>query len=706
MKKLFTFFRPVAIGLIMLFSSGWAVGQIPNAWINEIHYDNTGTDSGEAVEIIVENSGSWDISKLRVDLYNGNGGGIYGGAALSTYTLGNISGNFTIYSKAISGIQNGAPDGVALSYDGTLIQFLSYEGSFTATDGPANGIVSTDILVSEPSSPVNESLQLSGSGTSYSDYSWQSPATETFGEINNGQTFKTTTWIGTTDTDWTNAGNWSGGVPSSLFNAIIPNATTNDPIISNTTTSNCKGLILEGDATLNIVSDASNSGSLIFGGTYTGSATAVTYKRYFTDTKEQMFGSPLSGQTIDNAFLNDNSIDGMIHYLEASDSWSVNYTTTLPSSPYNAFAWGTGYMAKRDGSGVVNLTGTPNNAAVDISLTRSTNGWNLLSNPFTSAINATITAHTTNNLITANSANLDPSYAALYIWNQGTTSYLIINNAGEGSLVQYYLQVAQGFFVKSKTGGGTFTMTPAMQSHQTAIAFKSSEETSWASIILNAEINDAKESTKILFREDMSSGLDIGYDAGVFKSNPDFSLYSRLVEDNGIDFGLQCLPSNYNELIIPIGLDAKAGEIVKFSINALNIPEEYAVILEDRTANTFTNLSDETAEYTIQLTNDSDGTGRFFIHTSFKSALEIDDLATVNAFQVFSRAKDHQLVIRGNANENATARIYSITGKQIAVVNLKQSAENIIPFNEEAGVYIVQITNEGGTQTQKFIWVK
>lgn len=705
--------------------------------INEVDADTEGTDALEFIELYDGGVGNSALDGLVLVLHNGSDDASYEAYDLDTYST-DANGYFVIGSSSVVNvdydlgaitniIQNG-PDAVALYYGDdsdfpndtpvtttNLIDALVYDTS----DSDDAGLL---VLLNAAEPQVDEA----GNGNS-ARHSNQRFPNGTGGARNTstyGQYFPTpgaendewqTTWTGASDSDtyWETSGNWSDDIPTVNHDVTIP--TGKMPIIAASTSANCYDLTLAGTATLTIQSGASNSGSLIFGGTYTGSATAVTYQRYFTDTKEQMFGSPFSGQTIDNDFLTNNSIDGMIHYLEASDSWSVNYTTTLPSSPYNAFAWGTGYMAKRTGTGytakrtgggVVNLTGTPNNAAVDISLTRSNNGWNLLSNPFTSAINATTTAHTTNNLITANSANLDPSYAALYIWNQGTTSYLIINNAGDGSLVQNYLQVAQGFFVKSKTGGGNFTITPAMQSHQTEIAFKSSEETSWASIILNAEINDAKESTKILLREDMRSGLDIGYDAGVFKSNPDFSLYSRLVEDNGIDFGLQCLPSNYNELIIPIGLDAKANEIVKFSVNALNIPEEYAVILEDRTANTFTNLSDETAEYTIQLTNDSDGTGRFFIHTSFKSALEIDDLATVNAFQVFSRAKDHQLVIRGNANENATARIYSITGKQIAVVNLKPSAENIIPFNEEAGVYIVQITNEGETQTQKFVWVK
>ena len=108
--------------------------------------------------------------------------------------MGDTEGNYTFYTYDYpsNGIQNGATDGFALSYQGTVItgQFLSYEGTFTATDGPANGMTSTNIGVSESSSTqTNESLQLSGTGSQYSDFTWQSPATNTKGSINNNQTF-------------------------------------------------------------------------------------------------------------------------------------------------------------------------------------------------------------------------------------------------------------------------------------------------------------------------------------------------------------------------------------------------------------------------------------------------------------------------------------------------------------------------------------
>lgn len=94
------------------------------------------------------------------------------------------------YGLAFSGLQNGSPDGLALiDGSGTVVQFISYEGSFVATSGPANGMISVDIGVSEESSTaVGDSLRLTGTGSQSDDFSWQSPAADSPGQPNPGQT--------------------------------------------------------------------------------------------------------------------------------------------------------------------------------------------------------------------------------------------------------------------------------------------------------------------------------------------------------------------------------------------------------------------------------------------------------------------------------------------------------------------------------------
>ncbi len=190
MKKLYNVYRMLFMGMALIGFS--LTGLAQNIWINEVHYDNFGTDEGEFIEIVLEDAGSYSLADFEVYLYNGNNGGSYDSKSLEMFTEGNSVDNFTFYyyDYPENGIQNGAPDGIALVYQGTLIsgQFLSYEGSMTATDGPASGVTSTDIGVEEPGE-IGESLQLSGSGTSYAEFSWNPPAAETKGMINTGQSF-------------------------------------------------------------------------------------------------------------------------------------------------------------------------------------------------------------------------------------------------------------------------------------------------------------------------------------------------------------------------------------------------------------------------------------------------------------------------------------------------------------------------------------
>jgi predicted extracellular nuclease len=180
----------IAACLLALVAAAPAWAQ--DLWINEFHYDNDGGDVGEFVEVVVADSVGTAPASIEVVLYNGSNGTSYGTHSLDTFTATTVSG-FTIYDKAISGIQNGGPDGIALVEGGALVQFLSYEGSFTATDGPASGSTSTDIGVSEGGgTAVGQSLQLGGSGSSYGDFTWSAPAAETPGAVNNGQTLTTT----------------------------------------------------------------------------------------------------------------------------------------------------------------------------------------------------------------------------------------------------------------------------------------------------------------------------------------------------------------------------------------------------------------------------------------------------------------------------------------------------------------------------------
>ncbi|MDH4100748.1 MAG: PEP-CTERM sorting domain-containing protein [Nitrospirota bacterium] len=176
------------LGLAVFFGICNSYALPTSLFINEIHYDNAGTDVGEAVEIA--GPAGFDLTGWSLVLYNGGNGLSYNTRALSGAILNQQNG-FGTLSFSIAGIQNGAPDGLALVDSGaTVIQFLSYEGIFTALNGPANGMTSVDIGVSESGlDAAGKSLQLIGGGRYSEDFFWSVSASSSFGSVNTNQRF-------------------------------------------------------------------------------------------------------------------------------------------------------------------------------------------------------------------------------------------------------------------------------------------------------------------------------------------------------------------------------------------------------------------------------------------------------------------------------------------------------------------------------------
>ncbi len=145
-------------------------------FISEIHYDNNGTDENEGVELTAPQG--FDFTGYSLVLYDGGDGEVQRTIDLTGIAVGETCGALFF---PINAIQNGGADGIAfVDPNGIVLEFLSYEGTLTALDGPAIGMTSMDIGVSESSTTdALESLQLT-------DFGWVGPLPATPNEINAG----------------------------------------------------------------------------------------------------------------------------------------------------------------------------------------------------------------------------------------------------------------------------------------------------------------------------------------------------------------------------------------------------------------------------------------------------------------------------------------------------------------------------------------
>ena len=122
--------------------------------INEIDYDQPSTDTAEFVEIRNNGDTPADLTGWTLEFINGNGTAVYDTINLPAVSL--ASGDYFVVcanaatvancdlddSPDTNFIQNGAPDAVALSFNATLIDTVSYEGDTGApyTEGSGAGL--------------------------------------------------------------------------------------------------------------------------------------------------------------------------------------------------------------------------------------------------------------------------------------------------------------------------------------------------------------------------------------------------------------------------------------------------------------------------------------------------------------------------------------------------------------------------------------
>ncbi len=367
-------------------------------------------------------------------------------------------------------------------------------------------------------------------------------------------------------------------------------------------------------------------------------------------------------------------------------------------------------MRRQSTPGTVSFTGTVADAdfGVTLSKTETTGyGWNALGNPFTSAMNAT--SDNAPNLLTVNTSVLDENYVALYVWDEQASytternDYKVINNAGAGgTLGQHYIQAGQGFIVKAKTDAATFSFTRAMQTHQTTTPFKSAEISEWADINIVVSNSEISTKTRLKFNEQMTNGLDIGYDAGILKGNPDFSLYTQLIEDNGVEFMLQCMPlQNLETIEIPVGLDATIGGEITLSIQKENFPGSLIPVLNDKLLDTQFAFNTESDVYATTINDNTKGFGRFTL--TFSSTTDVEDIISG---QDYFRAwyNNGLLNISGEIIGEGQATVYDINGRKMAVRRLMPSGQNQISLpTVTSGIYLIKVEDAKRSEVLKVV---
>lgn len=668
---------------------------LPNIIINEILADDGTLDangdssttgsSDEFIEFVNLDNVSYDLTGYTIS----DSGSIQYTFGATTIPAG---GSVVVFS-------GGTPTGIlgiSLTAGGLS---LNNSGGDTVTLANSGGsTISTYTYGNEATNTIDQSIgrsnDSSGSLIRHTAIS-TNPVTASPGRTNaSGLPFTPLTWAGTTN-NWETNANWSSGVaPTASDDVVIPTGLTIYPSATTVITVN----------SLTIGSGA----SLIATNTISGT---VTYNRSLTNGMQwYLMSSPVVGETYDSGWVSNNSIlsgqndnRGVSTYdntsldtdTGAGDTATGNWRYLQDdNSNSGTFDAGQGYGVIRDGAGVVSFTGSGVYTSTQtFSITQGAiNNFNMVGNPFTSYLNL-------GDFFTDNPITTVLVASEAYFWNGAT--YNTRTSLIDGS---YEIAPGQGFFVEAAADTNlTFDINDTNHLADTTEGSDTFQKTSRPEIHLFISEGKNSRYANIYYIDGTTTGFDNGYDGKLFAGiKHSFALYTHLVSDSkGKNYQLQSLPnSDYENMIVPIGVNAEAGKKITFSAEVLNLPTGIKVFLEDKLTSTFTRLDEVNSSYKVTSDSAFDGIGRFYLHTK-SSVLSVDDINMQN-ISMYTTNKTNLRIV-GLSEAKSYVKIFNILGKQVlhTSFNSKSGVQNISLPNLSSGIYIVQLETETGTLNKK-----
>ena len=470
---------------------------------------------------------------------------------------------------------------------------------------------------------------------------------------------------------------------------------------------------------IQLESTSTKYSSLIVEGTSIGN---VVYKRHINTyngvTGNDLVSSPVIGQNFGD-FANDNpniyenpsNIDQKAFApFDEPNGVYVNYAITTDSD--TIIENGIGFRAARDSTEVgvssttFTFTGQVETGDVSIPITEtagsSFRGWNLIGNPYPSYINFSEFFEDNKDQLNSNGA-----YQAIYGYNNNATNkWTIYNSLNTSKLIA----PGQGFFIKSKSAGGTIVFEPNMRTYGSSddfILYRSSSNNENEGYVKLQIDNQTSESydTAIHFNENASLGLDAGYDAAMFGGNTtEFCINSYLVNDNtGDPIAIQALGTDdLADTTVPLGINAAQGQEVTVSISEFTLSNTTKVYLEDTLSNTFTLLNEN--DYTFTTLNTISGVGRFYLRFE-NEALNVSS-PNFDTLKITTNQNDKTIEITGQLDKETLFKLYDIHGRVILTKDLEVSSmqQAINVSHLDTGIYIVELQSVSGERRiQKLI---
>jgi len=504
----------------------------------------------------------------------------------------------------------------------------------------------------------------------------------------------TTRWNGTGN--WNEPAMWSNGLPQYLKNCVIESGASlinegfevNELIVNpNTDLTLIAVGNLSMNATMTLKSDASGTASFINQKTGSGSFQARV-ENYLTDGKWHYVSPVINAATASAFYFAGGSQTWLKWFDEASNAWVYITDET------QALEIGKGYAVWLNTSRANETTiyeGVLNkgNKLVPISYSALGQGWNLVGNPFPSALDWDL-----------GTWNLQQTTGIAYVWNNG--NYLTRNQVDGGTLINGIIPPGQAFFVQANGAEASVTMPEDACVHNHQPFYKEISTAYLNALDITVNLGDKTDKTWISFNENATEGMDVGMDAVRLTGAGEMpQLYTKL---NDISLSINVLAALTTSKEVPLYFVAPETNEYVISFDLVESFENDTILLVDLITGIITDLK-ITSTYTFT-GNPADSEYRFKLVFN-PGVVSVNEPSAKDEIRPEVHVRQDHIVIdwRNKSGRNATIHVLDLAGRNLGTFSSNTSATFTLDTRTWAQqIVIVRIvTNNAGYNYKLYI---
>ncbi len=497
-------------------------------------------------------------------------------------------------------------------------------------------------------------------------------------------------WNGTGS--WSSVANWSQGIPGSNTSAkvhtgkiTIDGVSECNHLILDTSTileispNKCLTVngILENNGTIILMSDSTGTGSLIFDSLSIGNTGIFKVQQYISSSNKHLIATPV--KSVPSQFYSINNIN-TLKFDEQLSNWQGMIIA-------DSLKVGSGALLESPANIVLDyqdkfIPGTEQYFQKNLiynTLNPEMSGFNLIGNPYTSAIDW-------NNPYWIKQ-NID---ATVYCYQKGN---YICWNGYIGELSNGIIPALQGFFIRVNSTNASLQIPKAARIHSTIPNYKT--QTSIDNLLkIKVEGNGYTDFWSFNVNDNATNMFNPAFDAVKLKGDSLAPQLYSLSSDNH-KLAIDIRDTSFRQNSINLGFTP--GTSGMYKITASNLSSFAPIIpifLLDKKDQSIHNLRNQsTYEFT---SSPSDLANRFEVY--FNNSAEVNEIAKI---EFLSYIQDNILTVKTD-ERNATLEIITIHGQIIKHQAILHNEEKIqLPIK---GSYILRLTSPRGIQVQKIIY--